>query len=122
MKAARIRISDEATQKLRVLYGKTGLTPNLLLRVGFCISLREPEPLNPAAYPEDGQELNRYTLTGEYDGGYLLLLREWMIRHGLTLDNESLVSFFRAHLNRGAMLVARRTKSAADMVLLARAR
>lgn len=115
-------MSDEASQKLRVLYGKTGLTPNLLLRIGFCMSLREPEYLNPELYPEDGQELNRYTLTGEYDAGYLLLLREWMIRHGLTLENDTLVSFFRAHLNRGAMLVARRTKSAADMVLLARAR
>ncbi len=115
-------MSDEASQKLKLLAGKTGLTPNLLLRVGFCISLREPEYLNPEVYPEDGTELNRYTLTGEFDAGYLLLLREWMIRHGLALDNEALVSFFRAHLNRGATLVARRIKSATDMVLLARSR
>lgn len=120
MRASRIKISNEASLKLRFLHGKTGLTPNLLLRAGFCMSLRERERLDPASYPEDGQELNRYTLTGEYDAGYVALLREWMIREEKPLENDSLVAFFRAHLNRGAVLVARRTKSAADLVLQAR--
>lgn len=122
MKAPRIKISTQAGLKLRFLRGKTGLTPNLLLRVGFCMSLREHEALDPAAYPEDGQELNRHTLTGDYDAGYVALLREWLIREDKPLDNDSLTAYFRAHLNRGAMLIAKRTKSTPELVLQARSK
>ena len=118
MKAARIRISNDATLKLRRIQSKTGLTPNILLRIGFGISLREKTPISPSLYREDGKELNRYTITGEFDEGFVALLKEWLVRNDKTLDNKNIVSYFRAHMNRGAVLVSARIKSLTDLALL----
>ena len=63
----RIRISKSATVRLSMLKGRTGLTPNILCRIGFCLSLGESTVPNPENYDEEGQEFNRYTLTGEWD-------------------------------------------------------
>jgi DNA sulfur modification protein DndE len=71
-------------QRLRILKARTGLTPNLLCRLGFCLSLNDPTPPNPAQYPEDGpREINRYSLTGQWDRFFFALLRERLVRDGL---------------------------------------
>src|SRR5690554_3221272 len=72
----RVRMSKGATTRLQMLKGKTGLTPNILLRIAVCYSLNEPRIPNPKMFDEEGQELNRYTLTGEWDCFYMGLLRE----------------------------------------------
>ena len=61
----RVRISSDATSKLRTLKGRTGLTPNYLARMAFCFSLNDSLVPDPSKYADDGQEFNRYTLTGE---------------------------------------------------------
>lgn len=118
MKLSRVKMSSDATFKLRSLQGKTGLTPNILLRIGFGLSLREKAFLNPSLYPEDGQELNRYTLTGEYDPGFVALLKTWGIKNNIPMEDDSLVGYFRAHLNRGAIMLSMRVKSIVDLALL----
>lgn len=118
MKVSRVKISDDATRRLRYLKSRTGLTPNILLRVGFGISLREESVIFPDKYPEDGQELNRHTITGELDVAFVALLREWLAIQKKPLDNATVVQYFRAHLNRGAMLLQKRVKSLTDLALL----
>ena len=76
MKLTRLRLSKDASNRLRFLAGRTGLTPNLLCRIGFCLSLAEPFIPNPDAYPEEEREFNRYTLLGEYDALFIALLKE----------------------------------------------
>ncbi len=39
MKLTRLRVGEEASQRLSLLKGRTGLTPNILCRIGFCLSL-----------------------------------------------------------------------------------
>lgn len=34
-----MHFSEEASQKLGRMKGRTGLTPNVLARIGFCLSL-----------------------------------------------------------------------------------
>jgi DNA sulfur modification protein DndE len=97
-----------------MIKAKTGLTPNILSRIAFCISLGEPEIPNPTTYDEDGQEFNRYTLTGEWDIFYMSLLRERLITDNLD-PNLDLLPQFRAHLNRGAILLHRRVRSLSDL-------
>jgi len=104
--------------KLRSLQGRTGLTPNILLRIGFGLSLQARAILDPELYPQDGQELNRYTVTGEYDKGFIALLKTWMSENKVTADNDVMADYFRAHLNRGAILLATRVKSIADLAFL----
>lgn len=118
MKLSRVKISNDATFKLRSLQGRTGLTPNILLRIGFGLSLQEKAFINPSLYPEDGQELNRYTLTGEYDPGFIALLKTWGIKNNIQLDDATAVEYFRAHLNRGAIILSMRVKSIVDLSLL----
>ena len=109
---------NDSTMKLRTVQSKTGLTPNILLRVGFGLSLRDRSLLNPFSYPEDGKELNRYTITGEYDAGFVVLLKEWLLQNKLEVTNTNMNTYFKAHLNRGAMLLSGRVKSLVDLAVL----
>ncbi len=109
----RVRMSKGATYRLQMLKGKTGLTPNILLRIAVCYSLNEPMIPDPAMYDEEGQELNRYTLTGEWDCFYMGLLRERLIADGLDPKTD-LFPQFRAHLNRGVFSVFSRIKDLSD--------
>lgn len=118
MKANKFRISNESTGKLRFIQGKTGLTPNILLRIGFCLSLRDGSLLNPERFPEDGMELNRFTVTGEFDCAYVALLKEWEFQNNIKSNDTLSAELFRAHLNRGAMLLSGRIRSLIDLVYL----
>ncbi len=116
MKLTRLRLSKDASNRLRFLAGRTGLTPNLLCRIGFCLSLAEPFIPNPDAYPEEEREFNRYTLLGEYDALFIALLKERCREDDVPA--ERLPDYFRAHMNRGVLLLQQRTRSIADIALL----
>ena len=109
LRLKRLTFSKEADNWLRVLKSRTGITPNLLCRIGFCISLEEKGVPDPQKYPEDSdREINRYTLLGEYEGVMLALLRQRLARDGI--EAPSLDDMFRAHMNRGAVILAGRLK------------
>jgi DNA sulfur modification protein DndE len=114
MKLTKLRLCKEASSKLRYSSGRTGLTPNLLCRIGFCLSLAEPSSPNPEMYQEDDREFNRYTLLGEYDELFVALLRQRCVSAGM--DDKHLTEMFRAHMNRGAILVSGRLKNISDLV------
>jgi DNA sulfur modification protein DndE len=60
----RIKLSKKATDKLRFLKTKTGLTPNILSRIAVMLAIREGGNLSNAGVGnmEGGQELNDTTL------------------------------------------------------------
>lgn len=111
----RIYVGEEIDLRLRSLKGRTGLTPNLLCRLGFCLSLADPGIPDPHLYA-DGQarEFNRYTLTGQWDQFFFSLLRERLVRDNLDPDVD-LESQFKAHLSRGVLLLYQRLKSIEDL-------
>jgi DNA sulfur modification protein DndE len=116
MRLTKVKLSTEASNRLRFLAGKTGITPNLLCRVGFCLSLAEPAVPNPAEYPEEDREFNRYTLLGEYDPLFVALLRQ---RCSVDeIEPTHLPDYFRAHLNRGIVLLQQRVRNLADFANL----
>lgn len=100
----RITIGSDATHRLKMLKGRTGLTPNYLCRIGFCYSLNESRPPNPGEYDTHGQMFNRYTLLGEHDALYMALLKERLIQENKDPE-EDLYEQFVAHLNRGVIRV-----------------
>jgi DNA sulfur modification protein DndE len=116
MRFSKIRLTKDASNRLRFLAGRTGLTPNLLCRMGFCLSLEEPKIPNPSEFAEEDREFNRYTLLGEYDAIYIALLRQRLYQDGLGFDD--LEGYFRAHLNRGISLLQQRVRSVADLASL----
>ena len=111
----RIYVGEEVDLRLRNLKARTGLTPNLLCRLGFCLSLAEPGIPDPRLYA-DGQarEFNRYTLTGQWDPFFFALLRERLFQDGLDLEAD-LEAQFKAHLSRGVLLLYQRLKSLKDL-------
>jgi len=111
----RIYVGPEIDNRLRVLKARTGLTPNLICRLGFCLSLSEPGIPDLKLY-EDGQarEFNRYTLTGQWDLFFFSLLRERIVQDGLDIKKD-LEDQFKAHLNRGVMLLYQRIKKLEDI-------
>lgn len=118
---ARLRFCDEADQRLKHLKARTGLSANLLCRVGFSLSLAEPNIPDPARYPEDSpREIERGTLTGRYDPLFAALLRQRCLRDGLPTQGDPFIAQFRAHMNRGVLLLYQRVKSLPDLCRLVR--
>lgn len=116
MKLTKVRLTKDASNRLRFLAGKTGLTPNLLCRIGFCLSLNEPKDPDPGDFPEEEREFNRYTLLGEYDELFVALLRQRVMQQGVL--NQDLAALFRAHVNRGVTLLQQRIRNIADLAIL----
>ena len=119
MRLSKIRLTKDSSNRLRFLAGRTGLTPNLLCRMGFCLSLEEPKAPNPDEFPEEEREFNRYTLLGEYDSLYVALLHQRLRRDGITDPRTE--DHFRAHMNRGIALLQQRVRSVADLASLVQA-
>jgi DNA sulfur modification protein DndE len=118
MKMTRLKVCKEVDQRLMQLKARTGLNPNLLCRLGFCLSLNDPSVPDPSAYPPDSErEINRYTLTGEWDDYFIALLRERCAYDKLDLDAD-LEDQFRAHINRGVLMLALRVKHLGDIARL----
>lgn len=112
----RLRFCREADNWLKVLKSRTGVTPNILCRIGFALSLDEPGLPRTLAYPEDSdREINRYTLLGEDESTYVALLRQRLMDDDES-DCDDLNAHFRAHMNRGVLLLAARVKSLPDLL------
>lgn len=113
MKMQRVRFSREADNRLRMLKARTGLTRNLICRLGLCVSLDEPgEPRSDSSDPSKF-EIDRYTLLGEYDQLFVALLKT---RHpDIHSDPDELGRLFVEHLHRGIALLANRLKAPASI-------
>jgi DNA sulfur modification protein DndE len=124
MRFNKLKISADATSRLRSLRQRTGLTPNLLCRAAIMLSLEEG-PVGGGTTPdEEGQEFNAYTLTGDYNGLIGALLRfveETEPDLAAPLTNDQLLGRLRFHIHRGVATLAVRAKSPADVARLAMA-
>ena len=110
----RIPFTADADSQLRMLKARTGITPNILCRLGFCMSLEErgiPAPISENA--KVGREINRYTLLGKYDQVFTALLTS-RLRNDNIPSNE-IDKMFLAHINRGVEILAGRVKSVYDL-------
>jgi len=114
LEVQRIPFSQDADARLRMLKARTGITPNILCRMGFCLSLEEPGvPGKDLCSASGGREINRYTLVGKYDSAFQGLLTARLIEDGAPLDK--LDSYFIGHMNRGVELLAARVRTLVDL-------
>ncbi|RJQ15957.1 DNA sulfur modification protein DndE [Candidatus Woesearchaeota archaeon] len=117
VKFNRIKISTDATARLKVLKGRTGLTPNILARIALCYSLNTQRITNIVKPDEEGQEFNRYTLTGEYDAYFVALVKERCLQDGLDPE-KNFIEQFKIHLNNGIMAIYSRINDISDLTNL----
>ena len=115
MRLNRIHTSKDSRNKLGTLQSQTGLLPNILCRIGLMLSLAEPNLPEVDRDTTDGSELHRDTLMGEWDPLIVALLEEWCVTNEIGTDNDTLLKYFRAHLNRGVRLLYGRVKRLEDL-------
>lgn len=119
MKFNRIRFSKEACESLNRMKGRMGLNWNILCRIGFCISLNDQMTPDPNDYKADGDiEIDRKILIGNEDDLYTALLKERCIQAGI--DESLYFDYFKAHMNRGAILLSKRIGNIKDLAQLIR--
>lgn len=117
----RIPFPVSVDTKMRTLSARTGVTPNLLARLGFCLSLEETgNPADPFESEGEGRVINRNTLLGDYDSVYVALLRTWVERNcrGQSVDQAHFNKLFVGHMNRGFELVSARIRNLPDLANL----
>jgi len=114
MLANKIYLSQKTDNYLRSLKGKTGLTPNLLCRLAFCLSLNDPTPIQALPDGDAAREFNRYTLTGQWDDLFIAYLHERHRDDGLSRAPD-LTPLLTAHIDRGVALLYRRVKNLVDI-------
>lgn len=98
-----IKLSQQEKDKLIRVKSQTGIQNwNVLCRWAFTWSLAQPTvPGGVMPLSDSNVEMSWQTFGGEYDEIYEALLRERCLRDGLDDSNDTLVKYFRLHLNRG---------------------
>lgn len=107
----RVRISKRATDLLKQIKAKTGVTPNILCRIALTLSLEENHKANPDGTDLNGSEFNLPTLLGDSDSLYEALIRE---THGNLGPKEALL-ILAAHIDNGVDKL-KRVKSVGDLM------
>jgi len=119
MNFRRMRFTEDISHKLSLLKGRTGITPNILCRIGFCMSVEVPSIPDPTEFDEYGdREIDRPVLLGTYDELFVAMIKERCKQDGLAVDGDEVYEHFRAHVHRGVALLYKRVKDLPDMIHL----
>ena len=106
--------TSQKTQQIFARIGKsTSLKPYTLVKHAIAWSLKEQGKITSFSSDNEGLELNRQTITGEYDDYFKVLIEQAEGRH---LSNEEYFpKYIKAHIERGAILLESRYKHAGDL-------
>jgi len=99
----RFRISKSATDTLKLLKMRTGVTPNILCRIALMLSLEEGVSRGEQAPDLDGSEFNAPTLFGEHAQVYECFIQQI---HGM-LDARQYNLVVASHVDNGLELLKR---------------
>lgn len=91
----------------------TSLKPYTLVKHAVAWSLQTGEPIQKFNYDSNGLELNRQTITGEYDDFFKVLAEQIEGRH--LSDEEFFPKYVKAHIDRGALLLESHYKHAGNL-------
>jgi DNA sulfur modification protein DndE len=107
----RVHISKRATDLLKQIKTKTGVTPNILCRMALTLSLEESHQANAEGTDLNGSEFNLPTLLGDAATLYEALLRQL---HG-ELNAKEAQLILAAHIDNGVDKL-KRAKSPLDLL------
>lgn len=97
------KLSQPEKEKLIRIKSKTGIQNwNILCRWALCWSLNEPTiPGGVDPLSDSNVEMSWMTFAGEYHEIYEEMIRVRCLKDGLGDDSDTLLRYFRLHLNRG---------------------
>ena len=107
----RLRISKAATDYLKMIKARTGLTPNLVCRMALLLSLEDGARGGTRTVEELGSELNAPTLFGEFAHLFEALIRQV---HG-TLDPKQCTAVIVSHIDDGLERL-RKSRTLSDLL------
>lgn len=116
MLLSEMHFSEEASVKLGRMKGRTKLTPNILARIGFCLSLENRTLPDLADYEGTGHiSIKWHVLTGAYEALFVALIKERCYQDGVC--EAEITNQFKAHMNRGVLLLDKRLKNLDGLML-----
>ena len=112
----KIKTSTKTEELFLAIEASEHLQPYALSKLAISLSLKTEEPLSEEDFKTDnnGLELNRQTITGEYDELYKCLVIMKEKRH--IDDDEYFQRYIKAHLDRGAKLLYSEFRYGGDFI------
>lgn len=113
----KIRTSKKTMVIFEEIAASTNYAPFILSKLAISMSLKSKSPLKESDFKTDsfGLELNRQTITGEWDGLYKSLMEMNEERH--LGDDEYFQKYLKAHLDRGARMIYSEFRYSSDFLL-----
>ena len=113
----KIRTSKKTMTIFEEMAASTNYAPFILSKLAISLSIKSGEPLQEPDFKTDtfGLELNRQTITGEWDELYKGLVEMFEGRH--ISDDDYFQKYLKAHLDRGARLLYSEFKYNNDFLL-----
>lgn len=101
----KLKVSKQTDEIFKALDRRANLKPYTLVKHAIAWSVREPKPLTEDDFVTDaqGQELNRQTITGNFDAYFKAVIEQYEQRQ-LTED-EYFPRYVKAHIDRGALIL-----------------
>ena len=118
LKTNRVWINADAGSKLKILKGRTGLTPNILCRLAICMSLNtKPTTESPSTNP-GRLEFNKYTLLGDYEPLIIGLIVQYLYKNSKIspATEDDILNSMKWHISRGVNMFYNRVKNIHDVV------
>lgn len=113
----KIRTSKRTMQCFDEIAASENLQPFILSKLAISLSLKSNNPLEESDFKTDtmGLELNRQTITAEYDTLYKSLIELYEGNH--ISDDDYFQKYLKAHLDRGARMLYSEFKYSKDFIL-----
>jgi len=109
----KLKTSAKTAEIFEEIGRRTHLKPYTLVKHAIAWSLLDGTPIDDYHSDTNGLELNRQTITGEYDV-YFKVLVEQAAGRQLT-ENEYFPQYLKAHIDRGALILESKFKHAGNL-------
>lgn len=113
----KIRTSKKTMTNFEEITASENLPPFILSKLAISMSLKSKLPLKENDFHTDsnGLELNRQTITGEFDMIFKSMIEVFENKH--LSDDEYFQKYLKAHLDRGAKMIHSEFKYNKDFLL-----
>lgn len=113
----KIKTSKRTMEIFEEITSSTTYAPYILSKLSISMSVKSGKPLEETDFKTDnfGLELNRQTITGEYDELFKSIIEVFEGKH--LNDDDYFQKYLKAHLDRGAKLIHSEFKYNSDFLL-----
>lgn len=113
----KIRTSKKTMDLFEEITASTNYAPFILSKLAISMSVKSNVPLTEKDFHTDsfGLELNRQTITGEFDSLFKSIIEVFEGKH--LDDDEYFQKYLKAHLDRGAKMIHSEYKYSPDFLL-----